>query len=478
MGNAMKVLLVNTNLMQPPVAPIGLDYLADSVRAAGHEASLLDLCLSSDREADIEKACAGAPDIIGCTIRNTDDCYIAGGSSFLPGIREIVHGLRDRTDAPIAVGGVGLSLMPEGIVEYCGADFGIAGEGEDAFVQLLGALGGASELEQVPGLVFWDEGGLQRNRPVDVLLDRLPPRTRSFVDNRWYFAHGGQAGFETKRGCPMACIYCADPVSKGKRSRLLPPRRVVDELQALRGQGIDVLHTCDCEFNIPLLHAQEVCRSIIDAGLGDGIRWYAYCSVVPFDAETAGLMRRAGCVGIDFGADSGSAEMLRRLGRHFTPADVEETARVCREAGIPFMYDLLVGGPGETSDTVRESLDLVRRAGPDCIGVSLGVRIFEGTALAAQVRGMGPLEANAALRGARLDNEGFLRPLFFLAPALGPHPEAFLKELAGDDARFFLPGATDESRDGNYNDNTALVQAIGDGARGAWWDILRRMRAG
>ena len=69
-------------------------------------------------------------------------------------------------------------------------------------------------------------------------------------------------------------------------------------------------------------------------------------------------------------------------------------------------------------------------------------------------------------------------PLFFLAPALGPHPEAFLKELAGDDARFFLPGATDESRDGNYNDNTALVQAIGDGARGAWWDILRRMRAG
>ena len=474
----MKVLLVNTNRMKPPIAPIGLDYLADSILAAGHEASLLDLCLSADPEADLETACRTGPDIIGCTIRNTDDCFYASGAFFLPGIREIISTLRDHSDAPVALGGVGLSLMPEAIVEYCGADFGIAGEGEVAFVQLLAALGGTTDLEQVPGLVFWDEGGLQRNRPLDIILDRLPARTRSFVDNRRYFAQGGQAGFETKRGCPMTCVYCADPVSKGRRSRLLPPRRVVDELQALRAQGIDYVHTCDCEFNIPLTHAQDVCRAIIDAGLGEQIRWYAYCSVAPFDADTAALMRRAGCAGIDFGADSGSAEMLRRLGRHFTPALLEETARITREAGIPFMYDLLLGSPGETGETIRESLDLVRRVNPDCIGISLGVRVYDGTALAEQVRGMGPRESNPALHGARIDNDNFLRPLFYLAPALGPDPAALVKELVGDDQRFFLPGGSDETRDYNYNDNEVLVQAISNGARGAYWDILRKMRAG
>jgi tryptophan 2-C-methyltransferase len=474
----MKVLLVNTNRVKPPIAPIGLDYMADSVLSAGHEATLLDLCFSGDIERDIERACGGGPALIGCTIRNTDDCFFSSGAFFLPGIREIIQSLREHSDAPIALGGVGFSLMPEAIVEYCGADFGIAGEGEESFVQLLASLGGVAELEQVPGLVFWDEGGLQRNRPVDVLLDRLPARTRSFVENRRYFAEGGQAGFETKRGCPMTCVYCADPASKGRRSRLLPPRKVVDELRALHAQGIDALHTCDCEFNIPLVHAQDVCRAIIDAGLGDRIRWYAYCSVAPFDEETAKLLRRAGCAGIDFGADSGSAEMLRRLGRHFTPSALEQTARICRDAGIPFMFDLLLGSPGETAQTMQESLDLVRRANPDCIGISLGVRVYDGTALAEQVRAMGPLDANPALHGSRLDNERLLRPVFYLAPEMGPDPGALVRRLAGDDRRFLLPGGPDVTRDFNYNDNDLLVQAIGKGARGAYWDILRKLKEG
>jgi hypothetical protein len=80
----MKALLVNTNLMKPPVAPLGLDYLADAVRAAGHEPMLLDLCFSTDTEADIEAASRMGPDVIGCTVRNTDDCYFASGAFFLP----------------------------------------------------------------------------------------------------------------------------------------------------------------------------------------------------------------------------------------------------------------------------------------------------------------------------------------------------------------------------------------------------------
>lgn len=142
------------------------------------------------------------------------------------------------------------------------------------------------------------------------------------------------------------------------------------------------------------------------------------------------------------------------------------------------MYDLLLGGPGETGQTARESLALVRKADPDCIGISVGVRVYDGTPLAEQVRGMGPLEANPALHGARMDNERLLRPLFYLSPALGPDPRALVQELVGDDRRVFLPGGPEKARDYNYNDNDVLVQAISSGARGAYWDILRKMRAG
>jgi radical SAM superfamily enzyme YgiQ (UPF0313 family) len=472
----MKALLVNTNRMKPPVGPIGLDYLADSLGAAGHETALLDLCFSEDAERDIAASVTGfAPDAVGMSVRNTDDCFFESGAFLLPGIRDFLQLVREQTDAPVVLGGIGFSILPEAVLDYCGADFGIAGEGEEAFPRLLSALGSDSLLEQVPGLVWRDEAGIRRNRSAEVALERLPPRSRSLADNRRYFQEGGQAGFETKRGCPSACTYCADPVAKGRRSRLLAPRAVVTELGALSAQGIDHLHTCDCEFNLPVEHAREVCRAIIHSGLAERIRWYAYCSVTPFDAETARLFRRAGCAGIDFGADSGSAEMLRRLGRHFGPADLVETARHCRDAGIPCMYDLLLGGPGETRETVRETMDLVRRAGPDRIGISLGVRVYEGTALAKQVRGSGPIEANPELYGARLDNERFLRPIFFLSSGLGRDAAGFVRELIGEDKRFFLPGGPDESRDYNYNDNGKLVRAIAGGARGAYWDILRRL---
>jgi len=475
----MRVLLVNTNLMKPPVAPIGLDFLADSLSAAGHEPRLLDLCFSSDIEADIAGAVSGfRPDAVGVSVRNTDDCFLASGAYFLPGIGEMIGAIRRASEAPVVMGGVGFSIMPDAVMDFCGADFGIAGEGEEAFVGFLAALRSGSGMAGVPGLLYRMRGAIQRNPPSSVRLDLLPPRTRSLADNPRYFREGGQAGFETRRGCPMSCIYCADPVAKGRHIRLRPPRLIVEEIGSLASRGIDHFHACDCEFNIPIGHAREVCEALVDAGLGERIRWYAYCAVTPFDAETAMLFRRAGCAGIDFGADSGSAEMLRRLGRHYGPEDLARTAGSCRAAGIPFMYDLLVGGPGETWETVRESLDTVRRADPDCIGVSLGVRVYDGTGLAGLVRGAGPMEENSDLRGATRGNPRFLAPVFFLSAALGEGVEAFLRDLVGSDERFFLPGGPDPGQDYNYNDNELLVQAIAGGERGAYWDILRRSRLG
>lgn len=472
----MRVLLVNTNRMKPAVAPIGLDYLADSLIAAGHEPRLLDLCLGVDADIDTLSALEAFPaDVIGVTVRNTDDCYFSGGAFFLPEIADTVSALRLRSAAPIVMGGVGFSVAPEQVMEFCGADYGIAGEGEEAFNALLAALERGTDLSKVPNLVYRENGETRRNPPRDSDLDRLPARSRSFVDNPRYFREGGQAGFETKRGCDMRCIYCADPVSKGRRVRLRSPKLVVDELKALLARGIDHFHTCDCEFNIPGDHAKAVCRAIIDAGIGEKICWYAYCSVTPFDAEMADLFKRAGCAGVDFGADSGNDAMLRRLGRHFASDDLARTAKLCHDHGIPFMYDLLLGGPDDTRESVRETIEMMRGIEADCVGVSMGVRVYEGTAMADFIRAQGDMIDNPNLYGAKEDNPHFLRPVFYISPGLGDGIVRYLHDLVGDDSRFFLPSNEEVQSNYNYNDNTILVRAIRDGARGAYWDILRKL---
>jgi len=473
----MRVLLVNTNRMRPPVAPIGLDYIADALRARGHTVDLLDLCFEEKVESGIAAAVNTVkPDVVGLSVRNTDDCFFSSGEFFLPGIREMTECIRRETSAPIVMGGVGFSVMPAAVMEFCGADYGISGEGETALPALLEAIRTGSGFESVPGLLHRSGGSIRANPPSEVPLDRLPPRSRSLADNPRYFREGGQAGFETRRGCPMGCVYCADPVSKGRRVRLRPPRMVADELAALLSMGIDHFHTCDCEFNIPLPHAREVCAAVIDAGLGERIRWYAYCSIAPFDAESALLFRRAGCAGIDFGADSGSDEMLERLGRDFRAEDLRRTADNCRTAGIPFMFDLLVGGPGETRKTARESIERIKKIGPDCIGISMGVRVYGGTALAEEVRRRGPMNENPDLRGQTRDNHDFCRPVFFVSSDIGEDIEGFVGSLVRGDHRFFLPDPKEEGNY-NYNGNEALARAIGAGERGAYWDILRRMRA-
>ena len=106
--------------------------------------------------------------------------------------------------------------------------------------------------------------------------------------------------------------------------RLRPPEVVVEELKDLVDQKVSWFHTCDSEFNLPMEHAKDVCRAIVQAGLENKIRWYCYCSPVPFDRELANLMKRAGCAGINFGIDSLCDEQLHRLGRTHSAKDVYE----------------------------------------------------------------------------------------------------------------------------------------------------------
>jgi len=209
------------------------------------------------------------------------------------------------------------------------------------------------------------------------------------------------------------------------------------------------------------------------------VRWYAYLAVTPFDGELVSAMRRAGCVGINFTGDSASDAMLQMYRQPHRAADLENAVCLCRENGIKVMIDLLLGGPGETPDTVARTIEFVKKVNPDCAGASLGIRIYPGTGMVEAVQGEGPLESNPALRRKYDGAFDFFKPTFYIAKGLGPEPARLVKDLIGGDERFFEPmeeRPEAEATDHNYNDNTELTDAIRSGARGAYWDLLHQLR--
>ncbi|UCD87430.1 MAG: radical SAM protein [Desulfobacterales bacterium] len=464
----MQIALVNTNRIKPPIAPVGLEYVAEVLDASGHQVQVLDLCWEGEWDSAIDDFLSGTNfDLIGVTLRNTDDCAYTSRQSFLGEFADMVGAVRPHTDALIALGGVGFSVMPEQVMELCEADVGLWGDGDFGLLQLADRIERRQDWHDLPNLIWRDHDGWHRNPPSTESPADLPPISRRWVDNQRYFREGGQAGVETKRGCSGRCIYCADPVAKGTKIRIRPPKAVADELERLLEQGIDHIHTCDSEFNLPQGHAIAVCKEMIRRNLGDKLRWYAYCAPVPFSPELAKLMHRAGCVGINFGVDNGDERMLGRLRRGFMPNHIVNATRLCKEAGMVVMLDLLLGSPGETQESVIATIDLMRQVAPHRVGVALGVRIYPGTELA-------HLVTHEALKEGLVGGSDVSEPLFFLEPVIANMAFELLDRLIGDDERFFFFDPSRPDRNYNYNANERLIDAILEGHRGAYWDILRK----
>lgn len=469
--------LINTNTMTPPIAPVGLEYLAQATIQAGTDVDILDLCLEEDRSTALaDYFSRHSPDLIGLSLRNVDDCFWPSCRWFVPDVIDLIESLRSLTAAPIVVGGVGFSIFGAAIYDLLPVEYGIRGDGETALPALVQAMRRERDLCSVPGLIYRSAQGIQANAPAwptDICLHSR----RDLVDNRTYFKRAGQIGFETKRGCPRQCLYCPDPVAKGTLARLRSPQEVVQEIQALVDQGIHVLHTCDAEFNLPYDHALAVCHEIVRQGLAQTIQWYAYLSVVPFDAALASAMKRAGCVGIDFTTDAACATMLETYAQPYTKADIARAVTLCQAHGLIVMTDLLLGGPGETPETLAETIGFMKQIGPDGVGAGLGLRIYPGTPMVDHLRHQGPMGTNPNIKRKYEGPIDLRRPTFYVSDALGPEPARLIKDMIQGDPRFFEPmDESSVSRDHNYNDNETLLNAIDQGEQGAFWHILLKAR--
>jgi len=202
----------------------------------------------------------------------------------------------------------------------------------------------------------------------------------------------------------------------------------------------------------------------------------------PFDTEMAEAMARAGCVGIDFTGDSACESMLRMYRQQHTREDLAGAVKLCRQNDIAVMIDLLLGGPGETPQTVRETIDFIKKIGPDCAGAALGMRIYPRTAMETILSDELREGQGGAIRRKYSGPIDLLQPTFYISEALGERPAEFVRDVIAGDQRFFEPAievdtkAEDDATNYNYNENLTLTQAIQKGARGAYWDILRQLR--
>ncbi len=464
--------LINSNVLKPPVSPVGLEYVAEALSLAGIKVDIIDLSWEKDWKQALSFGIPEDALAVGITLRNTDDCSFYSRKYFIPWVRELVQEVKKYTNAPVALGGAGFSIFPESCLDKTGADFGIEGDGEEAIVLLAKAIAGSQDVSLIPNLVFRPKGNIVRNGREEVNLQDISPFSRRFFDNLRYEREGAMVGVETKRGCPEPCVYCADPVAKGKIYRLRPPEFVAREIENLFNQGVSWFHLCDSEFNLPLNHAKEICNALVESGLGTRIKWYCYCSPFSFDRELARLMKKAGCAGINFGVDSLVDSQLASLGRKHRLKDIEELVKMLKEEKINFIFDLLIGGPGETEETIHKTIEVAQKIGVPLVGMSLGVRLYPGTPLA-------KAGFKESLKEGFHGNESpyLSEPFFYVSPALGSNPAALVNHYAGGDSRFLLLSEPGQKGSYNYAGDQFLYETILKGARGAYWDILRKAKS-
>ena len=394
----MRVLLVSANKGAAllPVFPLGPAYLAGNLDSRdGVQA--LDLFLTPDYEQALEQTIASfQPEIIGVSVRNLDAQDFYHPVSLLDDPKAVVSLCRRLSEAPVVIGGPGVGIVPREMLSYLGADVAVPGEGESAFHRLVD--GGASRPE-TPRIAAPVEENLPSLRPPDWRLFGLPE----------YLARGVTASVQTKRGCPFACVYCSTPLLEGRHVRLRDPEAVVDEMETLaKDFGARMVHFVDNNFNYPPEHAAAICEALIRRGLH--LRWICGLHPAYVSAELVGLLKRAGCVFVGVGNESGSAVMLANLGRNFEPGDVELACRLLKEADIVHWAYLLIGGPGETMQTVEESLAQMEALAPTSVHITVGIRIYPDT----------PLHAIALREGVLTESDNLLFPAFYLSPAIAP----------------------------------------------------------
>jgi anaerobic magnesium-protoporphyrin IX monomethyl ester cyclase len=338
---------------------MGLQMLAAVLENAGHEVLLLDANADGRRrstEQIVEQAAVLRPHIIGITL-------------VTPLVKEayrLAAGLRG-CGAKLIAGGPHATLLPEEPLDH-GFDAVVVGEGEPTIAEAVRAVLGAMPLESVRGLVYRGPDGLARHnalRPLVADLDALPLPARHLVDPACYGVLTPQSlhtNIFTSRGCPARCAYCAGGLF-GKQFRFRSADSVVDEVVAVHRQyGTRHFHFVDDAMTMDRERVKRICARLLDERLG--LTWSMMTRIDAVDEELLELAARAGCIQIDYGVESGSADTLKRIHKPHTVEMVRRVISLMQRHGIRPNVFFILGFPWEDCKAIDETQQLMRDIAP------------------------------------------------------------------------------------------------------------------
>lgn len=381
MNETKRILLLSANQFKIPypVYPIGISYLATYLRPrlVDYDIKLADLNLQSLEE--LKETIRGySPKYIGVSLRNIDDSDSYHQKSFIEQYLQIVKVIREVSSAKIILGGSGFSIFYRELYDTLGADFGIIGEGEEGLYNLITALDADKPINDIQGLVFREEEAIVCNDKETFTCHLNFSFEKNLID--YYWKESGLVNIQTKRGCPYNCIYCSYPFIEGKKVRTLDQDLIIDSLKEIKKkeQGSYIFFT-DSVFNLKPDYNRELAEKMIQNDIN--MKWMAYFSPSNITKEDLQLFKRSGLTHIEFGTDALSDVQLKNYNKRFTVEDVLSASRICDEVGVYFAHFLILGGVGETAETIKETLENSKRFPRTVFFPFVGMRIFPNTPL-------------------------------------------------------------------------------------------------
>ena len=439
-----RVLLVSANITTEPypVYPLGVAAIAAALTGAGHRVEQFDFLAAAASEKRLRaRIGAFAPDCVCISLRNLDNCDSLSSTSYPAVARRLIEVIRESAAAPVVIGGPAFSIMPEELLAFTGADYGIVGEGERLVCSLVAELASG---RTPPKLLRGDRLLAGDELPAPLFTDELIG---------FYLGESGMINLQTKRGCPHGCIYCSYPALEGSSYRCRDPRAVVDDLERIKtDHGVDSFFFTDSVFNDRQGHYLEVVEEILRRGLL--LRWCCYVRPEGIGRRELALLKRAGLYAVELGTDAASDATLRELGKGFSFADALAVNRACLAERIPCAHFVMFGGPGETAGTLAEGLANLEQLEHAVVFAFSGIRVLPGTALHGRAIRDGLVGADQSL----------LEPVYYLSPGVDAATmnEAITRAFRGRRDRIFPPSEGQK--------RLAVMHRFG--YRGLLWDTL------
>jgi anaerobic magnesium-protoporphyrin IX monomethyl ester cyclase len=428
--------------MHWPFALLGLGYLASVLEKNNYQVDVIDCQVSKlSLEEFKEEIKKRQPDIVGVT---SSTLTYKSGLKLIKATREALP------NVITFAGGPHVTFWDDHALEEClELDLVVRREGENTVLELVQRVESGKGFDGVLGITYRKDGKITRtpDRPYIEDLDTLPFPARHLWPMEKFKEYEDVLYLAMSRGCVYWCEFCCTVRMHGRKYRMRSAQNVVDELEYLyKTYGKTKFTFCDDAFTVDQTKVEEICSEIIKRGLK--IEWNCGTRVDMLKKDLLVTMKKAGCVSVWFGVESGTQQVLDAMKKGISPELTMKVLGWVREVGLKPVPNVILGFPGETKKSAWDTIKFVEKVAPDAVGFYNVATPFPGTPLYDMVKEKG------WLRVTDFDKYDTTRPIF-------ETPQLSMKELGklreGAFHHYYLRRAYFMDKSRRFKVSTALV---------------------